>query len=69
MVFDGKKFVPDSRKACYGVFWFFFVLYRGRACVKIFSYFCCFGLSCHNPILGYSLKITFFFKIKIKKIK
>ena len=23
----------------------FFVLYRVRACVKIFSYFCCFGLS------------------------
>jgi hypothetical protein len=54
MVFVGKKFVPDSRKGlvrigrvnwCLLVFFFFFVLYRGRACVKIFSYFCCFGLS------------------------
>jgi hypothetical protein len=52
MVFVGKKFVHDSRKGLVRigrVNWcllvFFFVLYRVRVCVKIFSYFCCFGLS------------------------
>jgi hypothetical protein len=52
MVFVRKKFVPDSRKGLVRigrVNWcllvFFFVLYRVRVCVKIFSYFYCFGLS------------------------
>jgi len=41
----------------------FFVLYRVRARVKIFSYFCCFGLS--QVLDSVFLESCFLFKVEI----